>query len=49
LPFLPGLLIAPVGLYIRAHLDETLDSNATESHPLATLFTDNWLRVFPAV
>ena len=41
LPFLLGLLIAPVGLYIRAHLDETLDSDATEAHPLATVFTDH--------
>ncbi|CAD6546396.1 MFS transporter [Paraburkholderia metrosideri] len=45
LPFLFGLLIAPVGLYIRAHLDETLDSNATEAHPLTTLFTEHGSKI----
>ena len=39
MPFLLGLLIAPVGIYIRKHLDETLQSQATESQPLATLFS----------
>ena len=37
LPFFLGLLIAPVGLYIRAHLDETLDADAADSRPLASL------------
>lgn len=41
MPFLTGLLIAPVGFYIRMHLDETLERNATDAHPLATLFTQH--------
>jgi MHS family proline/betaine transporter-like MFS transporter len=49
LPFLFGLLIAPVGLYIRAHLDETLDSEATETHPLATLFTEHGSKIVRGV
>jgi MFS family permease len=49
LPFLLGLLIAPVGLYIRSHLDETLDSDATESHPLATLFTEHGSKIVRGV
>jgi MFS transporter, MHS family, proline/betaine transporter len=49
LPFLMGLLIAPVGLYIRAHLDETLDSEATEANPLATLFTEHGSKIVRGV
>ncbi|MBU7442322.1 MFS transporter [Paraburkholderia fungorum] len=49
LPFLLGLLIAPVGLYIRAHLDETLDSQATEAHPLATVFTEHGTKIVRGV
>ncbi|WP_322045081.1 MFS transporter [Paraburkholderia sp. J67] len=41
LPFLLGLLIAPVGLYIRTHLDETLDHAAAESRPLSVLFSQH--------
>lgn len=36
-PFLLGLLIAPVGLYIRAHLDETHTPDANESSPIGRL------------
>jgi MFS family permease len=39
LPFLFGLLIAPVGLYIRARLDEPTSSEVRESNPLTTLFS----------
>jgi MFS family permease len=49
LPFLLGLLIAPVGLYIRSHLDETLDSDATEAHPLATVFTEHRSKIVRGV
>ncbi len=41
LPFLIGLLIAPVGLYIRANLDETLPDEAHEASPLKTLFREH--------
>jgi MHS family proline/betaine transporter-like MFS transporter len=37
LPFLLGLLIAPVGLYIRANLDETHVAQSHESSPVARL------------
>ncbi|MDE1184816.1 MFS transporter [Paraburkholderia sp.] len=49
LPFLLGLLIAPVGLYIRAHLDETLDHTVAESHPLATLFSAHGSKIVRGV
>jgi len=37
-PFFLGLLIAPVGLYIRSHLDETHTADAHAPSPLGTLF-----------
>jgi MHS family proline/betaine transporter-like MFS transporter len=37
LPFLLGLLIAPVGLYIRANLDETHVAESHESSPVGRL------------
>ena len=40
-PFFLGLLIAPVGFYIRAHLDETHTAEAHESSPLGTLFREH--------
>jgi MFS family permease len=49
MPFLLGLLIAPVGLYIRTHLDETLDGDAAESHPLTTLFTEHGSKIVRGV
>ncbi|HDR8982695.1 MFS transporter [Burkholderia vietnamiensis] len=49
MPFLLGLLIAPVGLYIRTHLDETLDTDATEPHPLAKLFTEHRSKILLGV
>jgi MFS family permease len=40
-PFFLGLLIAPVGFYIRAHLDETHTAQAHASSPLGTLFREH--------
>ncbi|WP_420996092.1 MFS transporter [Cupriavidus sp. 30B13] len=40
-PFVLGLLIAPVGLYIRAHLDETHVAEARAPSPLGTLFREH--------
>ncbi|WP_321854777.1 MFS transporter [Paraburkholderia tropica] len=40
-PFLLGLLIAPVGLYIRRHLDETLEARAHDTQPLTELFASH--------
>ncbi|QNK70602.1 MFS transporter [Variovorax sp. PAMC26660] len=37
LPFLLGLLIAPVGLYIRANLEETHTADSHESSPVGRL------------
>nr|WP_315595176.1 MFS transporter [uncultured Cupriavidus sp.] len=37
-PFLLGLLIAPVGLYIRAKLDETHEADAHAPSPVGELF-----------
>jgi len=46
LPFLFGLIIGPVGLYIRRYLEETeafLESRARAVHnPLRTLVAQNW-------
>lgn len=41
LPFLLGLLIAPVGLYIRSHLDETHTPDPHESSPVGRLFREH--------
>lgn len=51
-PFLIGLLVAPVGLYVRMTLPETLD--ASQAHDsgwavLRTLFTKHWGAVLLAV
>ena len=40
-PFFLGLLIAPVGLYIRSHLDETHTAETHAPSPLGTLFRDH--------
>ncbi|MFC9932690.1 MFS transporter [Glutamicibacter sp. NPDC127525] len=49
-PFFVGLLIGPVGLYIRAKLDETDEfvSAAKEKSPLGTLFTQHYGRLLAA-
>jgi len=41
LPFFLGLAIAPVGLYIRRHLDETHAAPAHAPSPLGTLFREH--------
>ncbi|MGZ2225100.1 MFS transporter [Glutamicibacter nicotianae] len=50
-PFFVGLLIGPVGLYIRAKLEETEEfiSTAKEKSPLGTLFVQHYGRVLAAV
>ncbi|WP_439683858.1 Proline/betaine transporter [Cupriavidus oxalaticus] len=49
LPFLVGLLIAPVGLYIRAHLDETHHADAHAPSPLGELFRNHWATVLKGI
>jgi MHS family proline/betaine transporter-like MFS transporter len=41
LPFLGGLLIAPVGLYIRSKLDETHEAEPDAPSPLGTLMREH--------
>ncbi|MBN3854750.1 MFS transporter [Paraburkholderia sp. Ac-20340] len=41
LPFLIGLLIAPVGIYIRSHLDETHQPREQGPSPLRMLWRDH--------
>lgn len=41
LPFLFGLLIAPVGLYIRANLEETHQASRHESSPMGRLLREH--------
>ncbi|MEK7490403.1 MAG: MFS transporter, partial [Pseudomonadota bacterium] len=40
-PFFLGLLIAPVGFYIRSHLDETHTAETHAPSPLGTLFREH--------
>ncbi|MBF6986462.1 MFS transporter [Cupriavidus sp. IK-TO18] len=49
LPFLVGLLIAPVGLYIRAHLDETHQADDHAPSPLGELFRNHWATVLKGI
>lgn len=49
LPFLVGLLIAPVGLYIRANLDETHQADAHAPSPLGDLFRHHWATVVKGI
>ena len=49
LPFLVGLLIAPVGLYIRANLDETHQAQADAPSPLGELFRNHWATVVKGI
>ena len=46
-PFLLGLLIAPVGIYVRRHVDETPAYEAAIPHaaPVAELFGRHWFRM----
>jgi MHS family proline/betaine transporter-like MFS transporter len=51
IPFAVGLLIGPLGYYIRSHLDETpafVESGAAQA-PLQELFTDQWERLLLTV
>lgn len=50
LPFLFGLLIAPVGYYIRGRLVETMDFTATQTtvSPVASIFTEHKQRLLTA-
>ena len=45
LPFLGGLLIAPVGLYIRSKLDETHEAEPDAPSPLGTLMREHGAKV----
>ncbi|WP_321946483.1 MFS transporter [Paraburkholderia sp. J10-1] len=45
LPFLGGLLIAPVGLYIRSKLDETHEAEPDAPSPLGTLMREYGAKV----
>ncbi|QGZ63146.1 MFS transporter [Paraburkholderia acidisoli] len=45
LPFLGGLLIAPVGLYIRSKLDETHQAEPDAPSPLGTLLREHGAKV----
>lgn len=47
LPFIFGLLIGPVGLWIRAHMDDTPEFEAAErvDSPLGAVFTQHFGRV----
>ncbi|WP_310631356.1 MULTISPECIES: MFS transporter [unclassified Paraburkholderia] len=45
LPFLGGLAIAPVGLYIRAKLDETHEAEPDAPSPLGTLMREHGAKV----
>jgi MFS family permease len=49
LPFLVGLLIAPVGLYIRANLDETHEADAHAPSPLGELFRNHGATVLKGI
>ncbi|QGZ56947.1 MFS transporter [Paraburkholderia acidiphila] len=45
LPFLGGLLIAPVGLYIRSKLDETHEAEPDAPSPIGTLMREHGAKV----
>jgi MFS transporter, MHS family, proline/betaine transporter len=50
-PFIFGLLVAPVGLYIRRHIDDTLPASAQSTHksaPIRDLLAHNKGRIFLA-
>lgn len=51
IPFLIGVLIAPVGIYIRSRLEETLEESAHETMTgvLSELFRDYWPRIVLAI
>ncbi|WP_244818379.1 MFS transporter [Caballeronia sp. Lep1P3] len=50
-PFIFGLLVAPVGLYIRKHIDDTLPASSQQAHksaPVRDLLAHNKGRIFLA-
>jgi MFS transporter, MHS family, proline/betaine transporter len=51
LPYIFGLLIGPIGLYIRRHVDETPEFLAAEvtSTPVRDVLRDQWGRVLLAI
>ncbi len=54
IPFFFGLLIGPVGLYIRRNVEETpefvqIDTAADARGPLRALFADHWLSLLVAI
>jgi MFS transporter, MHS family, proline/betaine transporter len=51
LPYMFGLLIGPIGLYIRRHVDETPEFLAAEvtSTPVRDVLRDQWGRVLLAI
>ncbi len=49
LPFLGGLLIAPVGLYIRSKLDETHEAEPDAPSPLGTLMREHGDKVVKGI
>lgn len=49
LPFLGGLLIAPVGLYIRSKLDETHEAEPDAPSPLGTLMREHGSKVVKGI
>src|SRR3954469_7781939 len=53
IPFIFGLLIGPVGLYIRRNVDDTPEfanaSGAEDARPLHDLLTKQWLHIIIAV
>lgn len=49
LPFLLGLLIAPVGLYIRSHLEETHQAESHEASPIGRLLRAHGGTVFKGI
>ncbi|MBN3857155.1 MULTISPECIES: MFS transporter [unclassified Paraburkholderia] len=49
LPFLGGLLIAPVGLYIRSKLDETHEAEPDAPSPLGTLMREHGDKVIKGI
>ncbi|WP_322070894.1 MFS transporter [Paraburkholderia bannensis] len=49
LPFIGGLLIAPVGLYIRSKLDETHEAEPDAPSPLGTLMREHGGKVVKGI
>ncbi|MGH9915131.1 MAG: MFS transporter, partial [Pyrinomonadaceae bacterium] len=48
LPFLAGLLIGPLGFYLRRHLDDTLPVDNRSHEPATRILLQNWPKVLCA-